>query len=81
MNAIIGEVEHNIPIPTVQRGKNTSSKYPFKTMAIGDSFLVKCAPEDRLKVAKRLTSAGNVLKELEVSTRLVSNGVRCWRVK
>lgn len=77
------EIQANVPIP--QSGRAT--RYPFRAMEVGESFLVPVTPmDDRKLVRIRLNSAavaaGRRLKRKFV-TRAVpeEHGYRCWRDK
>lgn len=83
MNSTSFAIEKGIPI-VPQR--NVISKYPFKTMEVGDSFFVPCAGGDERKTMARITTAISQFKkaknqsELRFSVRTVEGGLRCWRV-
>lgn len=77
------KIESNIPLPPAGHGTNggTPSKYPFKKMSVGESFLVPSLPgvcnkilRQRLSVSAYNSSCG------KFSTRIFENGVRVWRV-
>lgn len=68
------KVEKNIPIPKMLNGSN-ALKYPWKTMKIGDSFL--------LPKGKSNKGMGTCARQqgLTIKTRTVENGqVRVWRI-
>jgi hypothetical protein len=73
-------IQKGIPIPPVKpRGMDgrTSSKYPWREMEVGDSFLFP-APITRqsyaaARQAERLTN-------YHFAVRRLDEGYRCWRV-
>lgn len=75
------KIERGIP---VGQDKRTVSAYPFAMMKVGDSFLVSVAPSAR-PATQRSVSAASVTfakrTKTSFTTRIVSNGVRCWRIK
>lgn len=82
--AIEVQIEKNIPVPAQLGG---STKYPFRRMAVGDSFFVHCETEDRLvSVRQRIAQASHQCGKrhnMRFSTRTVRadlTGVRCWRI-
>lgn len=59
------------------------SRYPFRKMEVGDSFLVKCDEGDRVKISKRVSAsmfAAAKRCKMKFSLRSVTDGVRVWRV-
>lgn len=76
------EVRKDIPIPTATReGFSKPSKYPFKTMEVGDMFFV---PEAKKSFSSLASAAGKRLGR-KFSTRAVSengvDGIGCWRTE
>ena len=74
-------IEHNIPAP-----KGRSCSYPFAEMKPGDSFLVVCLLHKADKVRERLYAAAWYYQRKhslgqKYVTKIVSEGVRIWRVK
>lgn len=72
------QIERGIPIPSEKNGR---SRYPFATLEIGASFLVKTEA-----AARRVSSAANWFSRVKditkkFKTRRVEEGWRCWRVK
>lgn len=73
------QVERGVPVLEYPRGR--PAKYPFRSMKVGDSFLV---PETGLYAANRVSrsaSACGSRNGCKYVTRRVPEGVRCWRVK
>ena len=58
-SAIGYELETGVPVPVAIRAVSRGSKYPFSSMAIGDSFLVPVTEEDPDvdKIMKRMSGA------------------------
>ncbi len=78
------KIDKGIPIPT-KAGGGVPSKYPFRAMEVGDSFLAE-APEgmSRRQLRIAVTSAAAYQQTTygtKFSVRTVSDGIRCWRVK
>ena len=71
------QIEKGIEIPA--RTRNTEPKYPFKQMAVGDSFFVPCTEEDSKKVRNSISSSAWSAKVKHV-TRIAEGGLRVWRV-
>lgn len=72
-------------IPRIKPTGTGLTKYPFGEMAVGDSFFVRCASADVLKVKNRIRSATRVFRRRHIKTahfevRSVSGGARCWRI-
>lgn len=66
-------VEKNIPLPRLG-----SPKYPFRSMEVGDSFLVpRGAPVNRIRKACSDDSTRNGRK---YSVRKTADGLRVWRI-
>lgn len=69
------EIEKGIPIPAVKRHR--SDKYPWRTMGIGDSFLILGKkPGCAVSIAR---VAGRRCGR-KFSVRAVEGGYRVWRV-
>lgn len=76
------ETRAGIPIPaTVREGFSKPSKYPFKTMEVGEMFFV---PEAKKSFSSLASAAGKRLGR-KFSTRAVEDngvaGIGCWRVE
>ena len=66
------EIEKGIPLAKIVRhGK--PSKYPWRTMEVGDSFFTP-------KIGNGLTSAVSKITGRKFSRRTVDGGVRIWRI-
>ena len=78
------EIDQFIPIPEERRGPPL--KYPWDTLKVGESFLVKCAKSKRYKKQHSLLTSARLwrkrnCKTRKFRTRMVENGVRVWRKK
>lgn len=75
-------IEHDVPVPAARKS-GPKSKYPFRQMRKGDSFLVPVNGVAMNVVQSTLHStARRVLpKTAKVVTRRTEDGVRVWRVK
>lgn len=71
-------IEKGVALPKGKRAEK-STKYPFKSMEVGDSFLV---PDGTNVVSLRAhaSASGRALGR-RFSVRLVEQGVRIWRVE
>jgi len=76
--------EPGIPMPPVKR-QRYSTKYPLRTMEIGESFLVEVShPANREKYQCAVLCAAwkeNLRSGKKFKTRQVPEGVRVWRIK
>lgn len=77
-------LEAGVPIPETKTGHHRM-RYPFKEMAVGDSFFVPFGDEDKpSSLLRRLCSAaGSASFRLDwhptFIARTVDGGVRVWR--
>lgn len=72
------KIEKNVPIPKSHQGRR--SAYPFASMQLGDSFLVRCrTPRDmnRVRSAAAIYAGKTGAK---FKTRSVDGGIRVWLV-
>lgn len=76
------KIERDIPLPPRKPlGRQAGvSKYPFRTMAVGDSFFVAATGKGIRKAFSRLTSSAQAAKPFKFSVRTLDNGVRIWRI-
>lgn len=75
------EIESNIPVPAA-RGKE--SPYPFRQMAVGDSFFCPVGEMTAAQLSRKLSSAAGSYARIDgtgkkFSTRAGDGGVRVWR--
>lgn len=84
------EIERGIPIPRKGRGPSTEyqGRYPFRDMAIGDSFVVPCGEPfqhiTQISVhnsAKAYSARWSPDDPVRIATAGEPNGVRVWRVR
>jgi len=74
-------VDKNIPIP---RQNYRPTTYQWELLVeVGDSMLIECDPKDENKINSIRTAAFSYGKrrKLHFTTRVVSNGIRVWRIK
>jgi hypothetical protein len=69
MNEI--EVSKSVPLPEPRR------RYPYKSMEVGDSFLV---PEGKLQVVCNANYRAGKQLERKFIARRENDGVRVWRM-
>ncbi len=78
-------VERGIPIP--RSDAQIPSKYPFKLMEVGDSFLVKYDGKitpgrlKRLILSNAYYYRSKVNLDIKFVVKRMEGGVRCWRIK
>lgn len=72
------EIDSNVPIPSPQ-ATGRHSRYPFREMKIGDSFLVP-NEHDSVRVRSSASYFGIRNKEYRFIVRKDTGGVRVWRV-
>lgn len=74
------EIEKNIPIPKGKIG------YPFEQMEVGDSFFIKRGDNDVNKLRASIASLATYYvnrydHKKKFATKVLVDGVRCWRIK
>lgn len=67
------KVENNVPVPAFIEG---ARKFPFNTMAVGDSFLIN--GYDPTVVRTAAAAYGKAHKQ-KFTVRKTPEGHRCWR--
>ncbi len=65
------------PIPPPKPGP--APKYPFDEMEKGETFIIRCKPEERKVVRNRVHSAAYE-RGVTISTRSVDEGIKVWLV-
>jgi len=71
------KIEKDVPIPP--QSHKAQSKYPFNTMAVGDSFALGDAQPNRVRSAAQ---AHSKRKGVKVVVRKTDDGTyRCWRIE
>jgi len=80
------KIDKNVPIPK-SRKEGYGIKYPFGEMDIGDSFEIKAnSRKEIINIRGRIFSACSYYNKLttikiKITTRLINNKIRCWRIK
>lgn len=77
------EIEKNVPIPPEAR-RTRQSKYPLRSMAAGDSFMIPLpvdAPKESYARAQQSVQSYASRWKIKVTTRKVEGGVRVWRME
>jgi hypothetical protein len=75
------KIDKGIPIP--DKSQTSERKYPWSTMAVGDSFFVPAGDKPAHKVQQRLAGASKPKGKKFTSRVQVEEGVtgvRVWRV-
>lgn len=73
-------IEKSIPIPVRSR----DSRYPFKEMDVGDSFMVEFEATPPIIVTRRVRSAVSSYQKKSLAkftVRTFDDGLRVWRVE
>ena len=68
-------IEKNVPLP--KTGSGARAKYPWKTMAVGDSFFVANVKPPRFSTTKSSAARST---GFTFTCRTVDGGTRVWRV-
>ena len=78
------KIEKDIPMPMGKspnpKGRPRSSKFPFKDMEVGDSFLIS-DPKDFIPSLNGQLQNVSFRLGMKVRTKKTSKGLRVWRVK
>lgn len=81
------KIEHNIPIPPKNENRLYKYKYPFGSMEVGDSFLIKTGLTAKKRNTRR-SSMNHSLKKynkqyspITITTRIDGENIRVWRTK
>lgn len=85
------KLESNVEVPP-RAAPDRAPKYPFKEMAVGQSFLVPVTKEDSdiNRIRRRMNSACGTAQrsikkasgtDVRFTSRTVEEGVRVWRTK
>lgn len=80
------KIDKNIPIPDRIR-RCGSVLYPFRTMRIGDSFLILCAKSGYKRAQDNMAKAACAFRRNKGSGYFISRfvgkerGLRVWRIK
>lgn len=74
------KIETGVPIPPTK-----NNRYKWEDMKAGDSFFVPFAADDDTTAAKASlrTSIGHSARRIgvKVTTRILTDGIRVWRLK
>ena len=74
------EIESNIPVPAIKPGR---PKYPFRQLAVSESFLVPCGDYEKPEAMNSLTSCRAHAQRKtgwKFVMRSVTGGIRVWRI-
>lgn len=71
------KIEKNIPVPRDPETKST--KYPWRTMKVGDSFWINKSPSKMRHAANLFCRRNNI--KYKWAARREKDGARIWRVK
>jgi hypothetical protein len=64
--------------------KGKRNVYPFKTMEVGESFLVESSPENMTKTQRKMSALCSMSGKRQGKifvTRRVENGIRIFRIE
>lgn len=79
INGVI-KIEKDKAIPATKRGPGARSKYPFKDLKVGDSFLI---PDKKKKngIYSMLAAFNKKqAKPIKITIRVEEDGIRVWRI-
>ncbi len=71
------KIEHNIPVPPVARAG--VYKYPFRALAVGDSFFVPKAVA-KTETLQSIAAYNRRALGTKYAVRSVDGGTRIWRI-
>ena len=80
------KIEKKVPLPIARKGRFLSP-YPFSEMRVGDSFFVHAMRRTRQRMIATKVSRAFVYHQRRQgngkkwAVRMVTRGVRCWRIK
>lgn len=72
------KIEKHVPMPE-ERHAGNFSKYPFRNMKVGDSFLTPMV--EKYEIKRAVQNANFTKRHGRFTYRQEANGVRVWRVK
>ena len=72
------KIEKGVSVPTITRAKQPV-KYPWKELAVGDSFLVPTGAVKPQSVRAAVGQANRTYPDRRFTSRTVDGGVRVWR--
>lgn len=70
------QIDKGIPIPKTEKDNHLKNTYPFKTMKIGESFLLPKA----VNTARSYAFKAAKLFKMKFVVKAVKEGVRIWRI-
>jgi hypothetical protein len=73
------KIEKTVPMPR-RTGPGAPFKYPWRDMAVGDSFFVKNQTTQQISSTARSWGERQT-PPIKFSTRTENDGVRVWRIK
>lgn len=65
-------IDQGVPLPA----RGPAPRWPFRQMAVGDSF---CAPRSQANTVKASASMFGKRSGRKFSTRMEDDSIRCWR--
>jgi len=82
------EVQSEVPIPRAGSTRKYTSKYPLRTMAVGDSFFMPVEGDNFVRAQRTVASAAS-RQSIKIATRRVTEdidgvptrGIRVWRTE
>ena len=73
------KIDSSIPLPNT-RGTASEDRFPFRSMAIGDSFLLTGQDLRKLNSERTLALRYAGKCGIKATSRSVEGGIRVWRV-
>jgi hypothetical protein len=74
------KVDKNKGIPDKKRGPGGASKYPFKDLKIGDSFLIPDKTKKNGIYSMLAAFNKKQSKPIKITIRMEEDGIRVWRI-
>ena len=72
-------IDKKVSIPAPRSG----NRYPWEQMKVGDSFLIPCGPEARLRTQSNILTAARCRRKKgeRHTSRIEETGIRVWRIE
>ena len=75
------KIQKGVPIPDPNIPVTKTTKYPWKDMEVGDSFLVPNKDKDTVHALQNAARLSGKKHNRDYITRKLDKGIRCWRTR